>query len=179
MQSEQTLILVDEHDRFEGYLSREECHKGNGRRHRAIAVILHDRVGRILLQKRKSKLWDSYWDVAGATHPLHLGDKDETYGESAIRFLKDEWNVAVPVKELFAFNYFERFGEDCENEYCMILAGECGTDIEFNSEFAYDKRWIGFRECLTQVREHPGSFTPWAVLSIENAARHPYFSVWM
>ena len=162
----QTLILVDRNDNFLGYASREECHRGGGILHRAIAVILFNERGELLLQKRKSFLWDGYWDITGATHPLHLPDHDETYEESTLRCIKEEWNVNVPVKKLFSFYYFERFGENCEHELCALLLGECQSSIQYNPEYAYDMRCCTLEQCLSDIKQNPSQFTPWAKIAL-------------
>ena len=109
---EQTLILVDEFDNFLGYAPKSECHLGEGRLHRAIAVLLFNSRREILLQKRKSKLWDGFWDITGATHVLHHSSvsHNESYEEAARRCLGSEWNIAVSsLDRIFGFTYFERF----------------------------------------------------------------------
>ena len=169
----QTLILVDDDDKFLGYASREDCHHGDGLRHRAIAVILHNEKGEILLQKRRSSLWDGFWDLTGATHPLHLPERDETYEESGARFLHDEWNLETPLMNLFAFTYFERFGTNCENEYCALLVGEWNSEVHFNPEFAYDMCWENINTCLEKLREKPTRYTPWAIIAMEKLVQHP------
>ena len=79
---EQQLLLVDEKDEFLGqYAPRSACHTGKGLHHRAFAVCLFNKSGQILLQKRKHKLWDNFWDVTAISHPLHLLDRDESYQE--------------------------------------------------------------------------------------------------
>ena len=163
----QTLILVDTEDTVVGYAPRTECHLGNGKLHRAIAVALFNERQEILLQKRKSFLWDGFWDIAGATHPLHLPDRDETYGEAAQRFLRAEWNAAVSVRTILSFTYFERFQEYCENEVCALLVGTCTSNIQSNPDFAYDMRWVPLEKCLADLKQHPLSFTPWAKIVLE------------
>ena len=93
----QTLIVVDDNDEIIQYASRSICHRGNGLRHRGVAIWLHNSQAEILLQKRKHELFDQLWDLAGATHPLHLDDRDETYEESGIRCLKTEWGITLPL----------------------------------------------------------------------------------
>ncbi|MBI4549106.1 MAG: NUDIX domain-containing protein [Ignavibacteriae bacterium] len=168
----QTLILVDRDDNFLGYASREECHRGDGKLHRAIAVVLFNERGEFLLQKRKSFLWDGYWDITGATHPLHLSERDETYEEAAQRFLQSEWNIVIPVQRIFSFFYFERFKKYCEHELCALLMGECSSSVQFNPEYAYDMRWCTIEQCQSEIKQSPSSFTPWAKIALEKLAKY-------
>lgn len=87
---EQMLVVVDGSDRVLGYTPRSLCHAGSGRLHRAVLVLLYDGQRRLLLQKRKAELWDGYWDLAGATHPLHLATHDESYESAGQRMLREE-----------------------------------------------------------------------------------------
>lgn len=168
----QTLILVDEVDTFLGYASREECHAGTGKHHRAVAALLLNGKGQILLQKRKSTLWDGYWDIAGATHTLHTSAGDETYESAGERLMRDEWDLSLNLKKILAFNYFERFNEHCENEYCVLLAGKTDVPVKYQDRFAYDMRWIDPRYCLTEMQRRPSSFTPWGLLSMTLLQEH-------
>ena len=57
---DQEIILVaDEQGRHTGeYIPKEVGHSGDGRRHLAIAVLLFDGGGRVLLQRRKHRVFD-------------------------------------------------------------------------------------------------------------------------
>jgi isopentenyl-diphosphate delta-isomerase len=159
---EQTLIVVDREDRWLGYLERSACHHGDGKLHRAIAALLFDSEGNILLQKRKSFLWDGYWDISGATHLLHLETHDESYEEAAERCVTTEWSIRTPLRRAFAFTYFARFAEYCENEYCVVLTGRHHGKLAYNAGYAYDYRWTDVAACHQEMREAPERFTPWA-----------------
>ncbi len=126
-----------------------------------------DRDERILLQKRKSALWDGYWDITGATHPLHLAAQDETYEQAAKRCLAVEWGIRIPLRRAFAFTYFARQSEHCEREHCVLLLGTHAGPVQFNPDYAYDGRWVSLSACLEHLRREPGSFTPWAQLAID------------
>ena len=63
----QSLIVVDEMDHVVQYASREECHLGGGLPHRALSILLFSPQNRVLLQLRKSGLFDGLWDFACAT----------------------------------------------------------------------------------------------------------------
>ncbi|HVS02847.1 MAG TPA: isopentenyl-diphosphate delta-isomerase, partial [Thermoanaerobaculia bacterium] len=65
------LILVDEDDREVGHLSKAEAHAGEGVLHRAFSVLLFDRRGNLLLQRRAGgkQLWPGYWSNSCCSHP--------------------------------------------------------------------------------------------------------------
>ena len=71
MSDSQIILAVDDSGNFLEYIPKELGHTGEGKRHLAIAVLLFNSKGQVLLQKRKHKIFDNIWDITGATHPLH------------------------------------------------------------------------------------------------------------
>ncbi len=169
---EQTLILVDRNDNVLGYAPRSVCHEGEGKLHRAVAIILFNSEGEILLQRRKSLLWDDFWDITAATHTLHHDGRDEPYADAAERCLRDEWNVSTVVEPVFSFVYFEPFNGFCETEYCVLFVGKYDGPISFNPSHAYDMRWIGVQECRADIQQEESRYTPWACIAVEHLVRH-------
>jgi isopentenyl-diphosphate delta-isomerase len=169
----ETLILVDEVNTTVGYAPRQECHAGDGHLHRAIAVVLVDRAQRILLQHRKSSLWDGFWDLTGATHTLYVNGREETSIEAANRCLRSEWdleNFDTLLNVRFAFTYFERHGEFCENEYCFLLTGHYDGPVSPNPDRAHGFRWVELDKCKEEVAESSSAYTPWARIALSRLA---------
>jgi isopentenyldiphosphate isomerase len=164
---DQVLILVDREGRPQGYAPRAVCHEGDGVRHAAVAVVLWNTGGDILLQRRRSALWDGWWDITGATHPLHGERHDETFDDAARRCLRAEWHVELPIARVLDFVYFERYEQSAENEYCVLYAGTHDGAIGFDREYAYDMRWLAFDAALAEGRGLATSFTPWARITLE------------
>ncbi|MGB9706512.1 MAG: NUDIX hydrolase [Microgenomates group bacterium] len=163
---EQQLILVDEKDNFLGkYAPKNRCHTGEGLHHRAFTIMIVNKKGEVLLQKRKHKLWDGYWDLTNS-HPLHLKGADETYEQAASRCLKKEWGVEFPVKMLFGFNYFAQYGSFCENEYCAFLKGKYEGKVYPSQKVAYGYKWMDLKILLKDIKIHPKIYTPWAVKAL-------------
>lgn len=165
----ETLILVDERNTTLGYAPRHECHAGDGHLHRAIVVVLVDRAHRVLLQHRKSALWDGYWDVTGATHTLHRQAGEESCVDAAQRCLVAEWGLerldsALNVQ--FGFTYFERHGAFCENEYCFVVTGEYTGPVRVNPRHAYGFRWMNLEQCKDELLIPSSNFTPWARITL-------------
>ena len=173
MTQDTTVILVDENDNKLGYDKKEVCHMGNGKHHRAIAIFIFNEKGQTLLQRRKHKRFDNVWDTAGATDVLHIDGHDESYEESGSRCMKKEWNTDVKLEKLFGFNYFEKYKDMCENEFCMMLAGRADESIEFNSEVAYGSKWISMEELAWDVENNPQDYTPWAIIAVEEFMKRP------
>jgi len=164
---DQQLIVVDAADNFIGYASRAESHRAHGRLHRAIALVLLNGRGEILLQQRRNHLWDGFWDITGATHPLHLGERDESYLEAAARCLMSEWGIETELEPAFSFVYFATHGDECENELCCLLVGRYDDPISHAPEHAYGARWLALRDLGAELALRPENFTPWARVVVE------------
>jgi len=170
---EQTLIVVDDKDNILGYAPRSECHTGKGKRHRAFVILLYNKDKKILLQHRKHKLFDKLWDLAGASHPLHIDGRNESYIESSSCCLKVEWKIEnVELKKIGAFNYFKEYGDRCENEYCALIVGEYNEELDTNPEVAYGFRWVSLEQLLSEIGENSEIFTPWLIEAVKVLREH-------
>lgn len=159
------LILVDENDNEIGTDTRENCHSGNGKRHRAYtALIFHD--SRMLLQQRSKKklLWPGAWDVSFTSH-VYPG---ETYQQAASRRAAEELHAKVAnLTDVHFFVYFAPQGNNAENEFCRVLVGDFDGEIAPNPDEILAVRWAKVSEVASDLRTHPDSYTPWFKLSFE------------
>ena len=172
--AEQQLLLVDENDKFLGkYAPKMKCHTGDGLHHRAFTIMILNKNGEVLLQKRKHKLWDNFWDLTNS-HPLHREDgTDETYEEAAQRCLKREWGTEIPMKKLFAFNYFAKYKDNlCENEYCIFMIGRYDEEPAPSLEVAYGYKWMPLDKLLKDIKIHSQEYTPWLIKALEELEAH-------
>lgn len=162
----QKVILVDKKDRFVGYGDSKEAHLGHGRRHRAFVTVLFDSQNRVILQRRKHRLFDGLWDLTAISHPLHLNGRDESYQEASDRALAKEMGIGhVRVKKVGAFNYFAKDGANCENEYCAILVGKYDGQFEPNNNEIYETRQMELSEFIKDIEGKPKIYTPWAQIA--------------
>ncbi|MBU3957420.1 NUDIX domain-containing protein [Patescibacteria group bacterium] len=188
---EQIILACTKDGKFSGrYVPKIKAHQGRGTTHLAIAVLLFNSKGEVLLQKRKHQIFDNLWDLTGATHPLHLKNGvDETFKEAALRCLKREYGITqkVNLQNLGAFNYFARDNKQkrirgretddthfskyknglCENEYCYLLIGEYNGKLSLNSEIGYQYKWVDKGEFLKDISQNPQNYTPWAKEAIK------------
>ncbi|MBI2196016.1 NUDIX domain-containing protein [Candidatus Daviesbacteria bacterium] len=159
------------------YIPKKVGHTGKGRRHLAIAVLLYNYKGQVLLQKRKHQVFDNIWDVTGATHPLHRGNNtDETLEEATQRCLKVEYDIDnITLKNLGAFNYFAKYDGLCENEHCYLLIGEYNGQFKLNLAVGYGYKWVDMQEFLKDIEAHPKNYSPWAIKSVELLKKERFF----
>lgn len=165
------LILVDDKDNEIGTDTRENCHAGKGKRHRAYTVFLfHD--GKLLLQRRSSKklLWPGGWDVSYTSH-VYPG---ESYQQAAARKAKQELDAKIPeLSDVYSFVYFAPQGNNAENEFCRLLVGDFDGRFAANPDEIMETKWATVDELAADLKAHPGSYTPWFRLSFDGFMAHP------
>lgn len=161
----QIILVSDDKGHFTGeYMPKEVGHTGKGKRHLAITVLLYNKKGQVLLQKRKHKVFDNIWDLTGATHPLHKDDgQDETFEQATLRCLKREYGIeSVALKNLGSFNYFARYGDLCENEHCALLVGQYDGSLNLNPQVGYGYKWMDKNKFLKDIEQNPDKYSKWA-----------------
>ena len=171
MTEQEILILVDDNDNELGTDTRENCHAGNGKRHRAYtALLFHD--GRMLLQQRSMKklLWPGAWDVSFTSH-VYPG---ETYQQAAVRRARQELDARIgELTDVHSFVYFAPQGENAENEFCRVLVGDFDGKIRPNPDEIASFRWATVAEVRADVANRPDSYTPWFRLTFEGFLGSP------
>ena len=162
------VILVDKNDEKTGYSDLKSAHSGRGKRHRAFVTALFDSKNRLMLQKRKHKLFNGLWDLTAISHNLRINGRNESYQEASDRALKKEMGIqSVTVKKIGAFNYFARDGANCENEYCAILVGKYDGEIRPNTKEVSGAKIVSFEDFKKEIIKNPKKFTPWAKIAAE------------
>lgn len=158
----QIILAVDDSGKFLEYIPRMVGHIGVGRRHLGITILVFNNRGQILLQKRKHMVFDNIWCFSGDTHPYNLDGRDETLDEASKRALKEDFNIeGIELENLGFFNYFEKDGKYCENEYCAMVVGEYNGEIKMNPDHGYDFAWMDKKDFLKEVEENPEKWAPW------------------
>jgi isopentenyl-diphosphate delta-isomerase type 1 len=147
--------VVDHADRVIGQAPRREVH-ARALLHRAVHVLVHDRQGRLFLQKR-SLLKDTFpgcWDSACSGHL----DAGEDYPAAARRELGEElgWHDATlplrPVVKLAA-------SPETGHEFIEIfLLGPIEGPFTFHPDEVTDGRWITPENLDRELREKPATF---------------------
>jgi isopentenyl-diphosphate delta-isomerase len=168
---QEILVLVDENDNELGTDTRENCHAGKGKRHRAYTVLLFHQ-GKMLLQRRSPKklLWPGAWDVSYTSH-VYPG---ETYEQAAARKATQELGARVQgLADVNSFVYFAPQGKNAENEFCRVLVGEFDGTIDPNPDEMSSVRWTTLGDVEADLRRNPDSYTPWFKLSLEGFLKHP------
>lgn len=121
---DEMFVVVDRDDNIVGYKTRRECHADPLLTHRAIAIMIRNSKGEILLQKRSmtKDLNPGKWTLAAGGHVT----KDHTYKETAKRELKEELGIDIPLK------FVTKFYNIRETESQMDAVYEGQYDGPFN-----------------------------------------------
>ena len=159
------------------YVSREVGHTGEGRHHLAITVLLINKKGEVLLQERKHKRFDRLWDLTGATDLRHFEDHDEAFEEATLRCLKKEYGIehVENLQNFDGFNYFQKWNEYCENEFCAMLIANFNGQVDLNSEVGYSYKWVSKQDFLKDIEENPQNYTPWAIEGVKVLKQTGFF----
>jgi len=168
---QEILVLVDEKDNEIGTDTRENCHLGKGRRHRAYVVFLFHN-GKLLLQQRSrlKTLWPGAWDVSFTSH-VYPG---ESYEQAARRKGMQELGASFgPLKDVYSFVYFAPQGKYSENEFCRLMVGEFDGRAKPNPDEIMAVRWTTLDELGKELRARPDAYTPWLKLAFDGFVNDP------
>ncbi len=156
----ESLILVDAADKETGFLSKAECHDGQGVLHRAFSVFLFNGDGELLLQQRApaKRLWPMYWSNSCCSHPR----RRELVEEAAVRRLQDELHTGSELEFVYKFIYqapFEDLG--AEHELCHVFLGHVIGEPAPNDNEISSTRYVSAGELEREFEQTPEVFTPW------------------
>lgn len=154
------LILVDRNDNETGFLSKADCHDGDGVLHRAFSLFLFNDDGELLLQRRSAdkRLWPGFWSNSICSHPR----RGETMQVATQRRLRDELNIEAAVEFVYKFVYQADFGEaGAENELCHVYLGRSPAEVRPNEHEIAATRFVTPAGIDEELRMNPDALTPW------------------
>lgn len=160
MQSEQgTIILVDEMDRETGTGEKLTVHR-QGALHRAFSVMIWDKAGRMLLQKRSSGKYHSggLWTNACCGHP----SPGEPVIGAAQRRLQEEMGFSAPLEPLGTLIYRADVGPGMiEHELVHVFRGTSSDPVAPDPHEAEDYAWVDSGELSHMIAAQPARYSAW------------------
>jgi 16S rRNA (adenine1518-N6/adenine1519-N6)-dimethyltransferase len=169
MPAEELVDVVDSHDHATEVRTLAEC-KEKGLLHRAVAVLLFDSAGRLLIQRRSiRKDWMAgYWDLSSTGH-VKAG---ESYQEAAVRELREELGVSCRLRIVSKY-LAPKFsaGGLTEWEYVSIFEGTHEGDVTPDGVEVEDARFVELGTLIGMISEPSPVLTPDAMATIEEFRR--------
>jgi isopentenyldiphosphate isomerase len=121
--------IVDDQDWVIGRAARSECHGDPSLIHRVAHVLVVDKSGRLLLQKRSphKDIQPGKWDTSVGGH-LNIG---EDYKAAAYREMKEELGIGgVNLTFLYAYPLRNEIESENVRTYLCLYDGEIAFDPE-------------------------------------------------
>jgi isopentenyl-diphosphate delta-isomerase len=171
MDTTESVVLVDTHDTPVGTLGRVEAHRGSGRLHRAISVILYRKnrgATLVLLQKRSAQksLWPNCWTNTVCSHP-RIGESPRN---CAVRRLSEELRIDIRPEDLshaFKMEYQAAYGITLsEHELDHVFVGSWSGNPVPNRREVSNVRWVPWDDVIRETTETPDVFTPWFCMMV-------------
>lgn len=152
------VILVNKKDKAIGIEEKMKAHQ-KGKLHRAISVILFNKGGEILIQKRANSKYHSpgLWANTCCSHPR----PGESLKETAKRRLKEEMGIETDLKEFFSFIYKARVGDLVEHEFDHVFLGRFDGRPKPDKKEVEDWQWIKLTDLEADIKKNPQKYTPW------------------
>ena len=157
-------MAVDENDRVIDSVSKIDCHRGKGIRHRAFSVLIFDSEDRLLMQQRSSEkiTFPGIWANSCCSHPLDIenenGDPVEGVIHASKRKMLQELGIPLEVSSNWEFNHIGRFEYSCrwdddwiEHEIDHVLIVRASPNLSINRNEIKDTKWLNHQEIIEML----------------------------
>jgi isopentenyl-diphosphate delta-isomerase len=138
-------LVVDENDKVIDSVSKIDCHRGKGIRHRAFSVLIFDSEDRLLMQQRSIEkiTFPGIWANSCCSHPLDVenenGDEIEGVIHASKRKMFQELGIPEEISSSWDYNHIGRFEYSCrwddewiEHEIDHILIVRASPELSIN-----------------------------------------------
>ena len=157
------LCLVNQNDELTGSMSKESCHVGAGRRHRAFSLhILNSRKEFLIHRRSELKmLWPGFWSNSCCSHPRAGEAVDAAVKRRAI----EELGISVKPFFCYKFEYREEYLDvGTEHEICNVFVARSDELPKPNSAEVSETSFVSFSDLDELIASRPEDFTPWSLM---------------
>lgn len=153
------VVLVDSEDNQTGIAEKLDAHR-QGSLHRAFSVMIWDRKGRLLLQRRQVDKYHSggLWTNTCCGHPR----PGETSSEAAARRLNEEMRIICPLTAIGTFTYRAELDAGLvEHEFVHVFRGIYNGVIAPDPTECDGYSWSTPDVIRKQIAAVPQRFSAW------------------
>ncbi len=152
------VVLVNKKDKVIGTEEKIKAHL-EGKLHRAFSIILFNKKGELLIQKRAKTKYHSpgLWSNTCCSHPR----PKEKIELAAKRRLKEEMGIETDLKKAFSFVYKAKLGNLIEYEFDHVFLGRFDGKPKPNKKEVADWQWIKPADLKADIKKNPQKYTPW------------------
>ncbi len=161
------VILVDTDDNPLGTMEKMEAHR-KGALHRAFSVLLFNKKGELLLQKRAATKYHSggLWTNTCCSHPL----PDESMDTATRRKLLQEMGIDVQPVFSYKFIYKAVLNETLlEHECDHVFLGQFDGMPVINPEEVEDWKYVDVQTLKEDMQKKPERYTEWFKLIMNHS----------
>lgn len=159
------VILVNKKDEPIGVEEKIKAHR-QGKLHRAFSILLFNKKGETLIQKRAKSKYHSggLWANTCCSHPR----PKERIIQAAKRRLKEEMGISCNLKKVFSFIYKTKLGNLTEYEFDHVLFGKFDGKPKPDKKEVADWKWIKLADLKADIKKNPQKYTPWFKIIVLN-----------
>ena len=153
------LILVDDHDHEIGVLDKYTVHK-EGLLHRAFSVFIFNSKAELLLQQRADNKYHSpgLWTNTCCSHPK----PGEQTIDACNRRLMEEMGMHCKLEFSFSFLYKSSFENGLtEHEFDHVYVGQTDDLPIINTEEVKEWKYLSIETLKGEISIHPDRYTVW------------------
>lgn len=169
---EELIQVVDDDDKpVRGATKQEVWEKGL--RHRIVRLVVEDKNGNVLLQKRTPtmQLWPGRWDNSASGHV----DNNEDYDQAIQRELQEELGLSgLPLQEVAYYQTNSTFEWRKLKRFIKIYRVVIDRDTKLSpgaGEIS-ETRWFSPSEIEYLIRDHPDQITDGLIEIYERIIKH-------
>lgn len=173
MRKKERVILVNEKDKKIGTEEKMKAHQ-EGKLHRAFSVLIFNKKGEMLIQKRAKTKYHSggLWTNTCCSHPR----PKETLKKAVKRRLKEEMGIECKdLKKIFSFIYKVKVGNLIEHEFDHVFLGKFEGNPKPNKKEVEDWKWISPKELKREMKKNPQKYTPWFKIILKKMEKLGFF----